>query len=84
MKSVLTAIRKKIDSIKLVDARFISVQGKAFPSNPTNETIGKNLFVELFSEIELKKNFLDKRFLVGINKANCFAPSIFVIQAGKF
>ena len=62
MKKVKRNIIKEITSMELVDTKFISEHGKSFSTNLTHESMDKNVFVELFSKIELEKLFGQKIF----------------------
>lgn len=60
MKRVSMICKMEIARMELVNARFIAIQGNAIATHLEPETINKNLFIELFYDLDVEELFAQK------------------------
>ncbi|MCY1721644.1 hypothetical protein OU798_14915 [Prolixibacteraceae bacterium Z1-6] len=62
MKNISVNIKREIEYLEIVNADFINKQGNAVSITGEHETIERNLFVELFANVDLKELFAQRIF----------------------
>lgn len=62
MKRITENIRKEIYSMELINTAFIYKHGILASTNLSPETINRNIFIDTFTEVELKELFSQKIF----------------------
>ncbi len=62
MRRVSMNSKTEIARMELVNTKFITIQGNAISTRLEPETINKNLFVELFCDINVEELFAQKIF----------------------